>query len=180
MASTSSQPAELVRSGSCLCGNIKYQVKGEPFNSLLCHCENCKKISGSANWCNGWFWKDVGLTPPVAAMIANQKTSEKKQFTLTHHSSASLKEYVDPTTDSGNALRRQFCSHCGSTLFVETDGFDNVIVVALGSLDKGQKPWTPAGEVYSKDSFGWTSDAAGAHVFDGPFSGEWLKGQIEG
>jgi hypothetical protein len=47
--------AELVRTGGCLCGAVRYEVQGEPYVSGLCHCATCRKLTGSAfsataNW----------------------------------------------------------------------------------------------------------------------------------
>ena len=36
------------RSGSCLCGAIRYEVSGEPLRIGLCHCLDCQKETGSA------------------------------------------------------------------------------------------------------------------------------------
>ncbi|MCF6370281.1 GFA family protein [Rhizobium halophilum] len=38
----------IIRSGGCLCGNVKYSVKGPPLRVGLCHCAVCRKESGSA------------------------------------------------------------------------------------------------------------------------------------
>ena len=37
-----------VRTGGCLCGAIRYSVRGEPFHVGRCHCADCRKESGSA------------------------------------------------------------------------------------------------------------------------------------
>ena len=37
-----------VREGGCLCGAIRLRVKGEPKRIGLCHCLDCRKVSGSA------------------------------------------------------------------------------------------------------------------------------------
>jgi hypothetical protein len=39
---------EVVRSGGCLCGAVRYRVRGEPFHVGRCHCADCRKESGSA------------------------------------------------------------------------------------------------------------------------------------
>ena len=39
---------EGVRSGGCLCGAVRYSVRGEPFHVGRCHCADCRKESGSA------------------------------------------------------------------------------------------------------------------------------------
>lgn len=48
------------RSGGCLCGAVRYELRGEPFKSGLCHCADCRKITGSsflafADWRPGQF-----------------------------------------------------------------------------------------------------------------------------
>jgi hypothetical protein len=37
-----------VRSGGCLCGAVRYSVRGDPVHVRRCHCANCRKESGSA------------------------------------------------------------------------------------------------------------------------------------
>jgi len=37
-----------VRSGGCLCGAVRYSVRGEPLHVTRCHCADCRKESGSA------------------------------------------------------------------------------------------------------------------------------------
>ena len=39
---------EVVRTGGCLCGAVRYAVRGEPFHVGRCHCADCRKESGSA------------------------------------------------------------------------------------------------------------------------------------
>ena len=40
--------AERERTGGCLCGSVRYVVRGEPYKSGLCHCTDCRQITGSA------------------------------------------------------------------------------------------------------------------------------------
>ena len=37
-----------IRSGRCLCGALRYAVSGEPLRVGICHCADCRKLSGSA------------------------------------------------------------------------------------------------------------------------------------
>ena len=58
---------EIVRSGGCLCGAVRYQVRGEPYISGLCHCTTCRKLTGSAfsataNWHRSQFSMTGELT----------------------------------------------------------------------------------------------------------------------
>lgn len=35
------------REGGCLCGAVRYTLKGEPRGTAICHCTHCQKQSGS-------------------------------------------------------------------------------------------------------------------------------------
>jgi hypothetical protein len=37
-----------VRTGGCLCGAVRYRVRGDPVHVGRCHCADCRKESGSA------------------------------------------------------------------------------------------------------------------------------------
>lgn len=34
------------RTGGCLCGAVRYRLEGEPFKGGLCHCTDCRKVTG--------------------------------------------------------------------------------------------------------------------------------------
>jgi hypothetical protein len=40
--------SETIRTGSCLCGAVRYELRGEPTKTGLCHCADCRKETGSA------------------------------------------------------------------------------------------------------------------------------------
>lgn len=37
----------MAQQGGCVCENIRYSIEGEPVMNALCHCLDCRKISGS-------------------------------------------------------------------------------------------------------------------------------------
>ena len=37
-----------VRTGGCLCGSVRYRVRGDPVHVGRCHCHDCRRESGSA------------------------------------------------------------------------------------------------------------------------------------
>lgn len=52
--------ADIVRTGGCLCGAVRYEVQGEPYIAGHCHCSICRKLTGSvfsatANWHQSQF-----------------------------------------------------------------------------------------------------------------------------
>jgi hypothetical protein len=65
---------EIVRTGGCLCGAVRYEVRGEPYVSGLCHCTICRKLTGSsfsatANWIGDKF-----------TMSGETQTYERRSF----------------------------------------------------------------------------------------------------
>jgi hypothetical protein len=39
---------DAIRTGGCLCGDVRYNVRGEPVHVGRCHCADCRKESGGA------------------------------------------------------------------------------------------------------------------------------------
>lgn len=37
----------MTRTGSCLCGQVRYSLEGEPIRTGICHCGDCRKESGA-------------------------------------------------------------------------------------------------------------------------------------
>ena len=44
--------------GSCQCGEVHYQIKGEPLVLYRCHCTECQKQSGSGFGMSMWVRND--------------------------------------------------------------------------------------------------------------------------
>lgn len=54
------------RHGGCLCGAVRYSVRGEPFVADLCHCTTCRKLTGSAfSMTANWRLSEFSLTGEV-------------------------------------------------------------------------------------------------------------------
>lgn len=78
-----------VRTGSCLCGGVAFEVHGDVPDVTFCHCEDCRRTTGH-------FHAAVGIP--------------EEHFTLT--SDETLKWYA-----SSDHARRGFCDRCGGNLF---------------------------------------------------------------
>jgi hypothetical protein len=97
------------RTGSCLCGNVRYRISAEPLAARICWCRDCQHLAGNGT-VNALF---------SAASIAI---------------TGSTAEYVKPA-DSGNSVTRRFCPKCGSHLFSDSSGRPGMTVVRVGTLD---------------------------------------------
>lgn len=98
---------EKISSGGCLCGAVRYEVKGELRDVVNCHCEMCQKLHG-------------GFGPHSKARKVNIK--------ITH--SEGLSWYK-----TSEIARRGFCQICGSGLFWEPFELDATGIIA-GTLDQ--------------------------------------------
>lgn len=97
--------------GGCLCGAVRFEYDGPLAPAGYCHCEDCRRMTGSA------FNVSVGC--------------EKQGFTLL---GGELKHYTK-TADSGHELSRHFCAECGSPLYTSSPKHPDVIYVKAGSFD---------------------------------------------
>jgi hypothetical protein len=92
--------------GGCLCGAVRYRVDGPLRPVVLCHCTQCRRMTGHF----------------LAATAAR-----RADFTL--ETPDSVAWYA-----ASEEARRGFCPHCGSTLFWDGHGHGH-ISIAAGSLD---------------------------------------------
>jgi hypothetical protein len=94
-------------SGGCLCGAVRYAVRGEMRDVLICHCQFCQRMH-----------THVGA---YAACVVSD---------LEIVSGRTLRWYR-----SSPGARRAFCRKCGSTLFWEPTPPTHISISA-GSLDR--------------------------------------------
>lgn len=47
MASSAGVDSEVIRTGTCFCEHSRVTVTGEPVAVSICHCSNCRKLSGA-------------------------------------------------------------------------------------------------------------------------------------
>ncbi|KAJ5629506.1 hypothetical protein N7528_003163 [Penicillium herquei] len=124
--------------GSCLCGQVRYELTGSALLDAICHCPNCRKFSGSIFGAGG-FYKHSQI-----AFLSGQDQ---------------LKIYKDQNTDSGNLLHRAFCSNCGSYISVTrvvngVEAFGAIISAGTLDLPSGEE-WVPKKEIYCKNRTSW-------------------------
>jgi len=126
-------------SGSCLCGKVSFKVDGEFENFFLCHCEHCRKDTGSAHAAN-LFSASAKLT---------WLSGENLVKTFDYKSSGHIKS---------------FCSECGSALpNIQMDGA--LLVVPAGSLDV-DVDIKPSGHIFCANRANWDSMLENVQEFE--------------
>lgn len=95
-----------INRGRCLCGAVRYQVRGALRGVIDCHCGQCQRWSGHF----------------VAATAVDRDRLEIAD-------GAALQWY-----ESSPGIRRGFCGRCGSSLFWDDSSASSVSIMA-GTLD---------------------------------------------
>lgn len=134
-----------ITTGGCLCGAVRYEVKGPLRDVVNCHCSMCQKLHGvygahsKARKVNITITKDDGL--------AFYKTSE--------------------------TARRGFCRECGSSLFWEPFDLDATGIIA-GSLD-GPTELGTMGHIFVSEKSDFYSITDDLPQFDGSSNGKMVN-----
>jgi hypothetical protein len=115
-------------SGSCLCGAVRYEVDGEFERFYLCHCQYCRKDTGSAHAAN------LFSSTATLEWITGKDKVAFFNLPATRHSKC-------------------FCSICGSALpSMQDEG--KLLVVPAGSLDT-VIPNKPDAHVFVSSKASW-------------------------
>ena len=119
-----------VVTGACLCGHVKFEYRGEVGPAKFCHCEDCRRCTGSA------FNISVRI--------------EEASFTLVK---GALKGYAK-IADSGNELTRYFCPNCGSPVYTASPVHEGIIYVKAGVFDDASLI-APQGQSWVESAVSW-------------------------
>lgn len=116
--------------GGCLCGAVRYQVRGPLRDVMLCHCVECRR----------WHGHFSAFTSARREDLVLVQDDELRWFS---------------DAPSQAHARRGFCSRCGSSLFWDSPERDT-ISIAAGSLEEptglrtaGQIFVSEAGDYYA-------------------------------
>jgi hypothetical protein len=94
-----------VATGGCLCGAVRYRVRGPLRDVKVCHCTVCQRTHGGP---------------------AHYSACARRHLELTETRGLRYHEH--------DGARRGFCAECGGRLFWERAGRDTVSIAA-GTLD---------------------------------------------
>ncbi len=117
--------------GRCLCGRLTYRCDGEPLVTVICHCKDCQRQTGSAF--------SIFVVVPRATL---------------HVGGDTLATYVTVGADSGEERQRQFCSKCGSPVVTLLAEQPELAVIKAGTLN--DPSWlSPTLEVWCGSAQPW-------------------------
>ena len=123
--------------GKCLCGQVTYTASGAPLVVAQCHCDECRRLSGTGH--------TVGAMFPAEAV--------ELQGTLGTYSYPSA---------TGSTVTRSFCPDCGSPIHGRNTQVPDHLTLSLGTMDDAGD-LTVEVVIYERDKPGWdalTDDVA--------------------
>ncbi|KAI0466545.1 Mss4-like protein [Xylaria cf. heliscus] len=126
--------------GGCFCGKVRYSVEGEPQAKVLCHCHDCRKITGST------YSTNIIVAGPNFKLVSGTPKSIGKK------------------ADSGREIVSHFCGDCGSTLWRDGASFGDAKVIKVGTLDDvdALDKALPAAELFTEHRVSWVAEVPGA------------------
>ncbi|KAI2717430.1 hypothetical protein CBS147332_4310 [Penicillium roqueforti] len=137
--------------GGCFCGKVRIEYNGQPLTTALCHCLDCRKLTG--------------------ALYTYNFVVKTAELNVTGSPKA-----VPKTSDSGNDIKNYFCPDCGTPLYghkIKPNGeAEEVTIVRAGIFDDTEilDEGRPAVELYTESRLKWLSPVEGAGQFIGMLS----------
>jgi len=124
-----------VLEGGCLCGQVRYRVRGAALSSSVCHCRSCRLASGAPSV--AWFVVPLDRFEWLAGAPVERRSSPP--------------------------VRRGFCNRCGTPLSYRNDDAPERIELTTATLDEPEL-MPPAHEIWHSDKLAWAaSDATLPH-----------------
>lgn len=114
--------------GGCLCGGVRYEIRGRFLRAGYCHCSRCRRHSGGA--------------------VGAQGRVRREDFELLRGA-----ELVRTYREEGHAAKA-FCAVCGSSLFGGDWPGGDEVSIRLGTLDD-DPGIRPSSRTYFDDRAPW-------------------------
>lgn len=123
--------SEITVKGSCLCASVQYEVTGEVKRFYHCHCERCRKATGTGHASNLLITPESSITWTQGEdLLARYKVPEAERF------------------------YNCFCQKCGGPMPRVVPELDAVLIPA-GSLDT-PSPIPPQGRIFWDSRTQWS------------------------
>lgn len=122
--------------GGCYCGAIRYQAEGDCANTMICHCQSCRRVAAA----------------PVVAWV----TFRTAGFRLTKGKPTEFR--------SSPAVLRTFCNNCGTPLTYRHDKQPGVLDITTASLDEPER-FPPTHHSWLSHDLAWVKFGDGLPCF---------------
>jgi hypothetical protein len=129
-----------VRTGRCLCGEVTYEIEGDPVAVAHCHCTDCQRLSGAGHSTGAMFSADK---------IRVQGTVS--EFRL--------------ESEAESGVTRTFCPRCGSPLFGRNTRMPRFMTVSVETLDDPNNV-SPQVVVFARTRRTWDLMDSALPIFD--------------
>lgn len=123
-------PIALPICGGCICGSLRYEIRGQPLIETMCHCTTCQNRTGSAFSMNLLVRRSdfvVTCGQPIRRGLA---------------------------TGSGGTNSHCFCSDCLVRTHTEPVAHPTLVYVRPGTLDKPDE-FAPAMQIWTRSALSW-------------------------
>lgn len=127
--------------GSCLCGSVSYEIRGDAKSFFHCHCKRCRKATGTGHASN------IIIVNPESAkwlsgedLLRSYRVAEAKRF------------------------RNVFCSACGSPMPRFAPDL-KLAVIPAGTLDSAP-PLAPTARIFCDSRAEWSCHDDSVPTFD--------------
>jgi hypothetical protein len=124
----------------CRCGAFRFESSSAPILQLVCHCTQCREVSGQP--CSAFSFFKVRDTQ-------TQGEHRVHEFTAA----------------TGSRTVREVCAACGDMLIDRTEGFPKVVGVVHSAIDPAL-PFAPQHHVWAQDRLPSTVLPTDIPVFD--------------
>ena len=114
--------------GGCLCGYVRFEIKGPIRNIVYCHCSQCRKAQGSAFATNGIVKvSDFDILTGVDSLAGYESSPGQTKY---------------------------FCKICGSPILSKSESRPEQVRVRLGTIDSeiGERP---IAHIFSTSKASW-------------------------
>lgn len=132
---------EGVTDGSCLCGEVAFEISGAPIRMMNCHCSRCRLGRAAAHTTNCFYKPDQFRWTRGEAQIREFKVPEAKFHTVA------------------------FCAHCGGKV-PRISPERGVVIVPAGALDTDPGA-RPQAHIFAADKAPWFEITGSLPRFDG-------------
>ncbi|MFW2374410.1 MAG: GFA family protein [Gammaproteobacteria bacterium] len=123
--------SQITVKGSCLCGSVHYEVTGEAKRFHHCHCQRCRKASGTGHGSNLLMTPHTSITwTKGVELLARYKVPEAERFF------------------------NCFCQNCGGPMPRVVPELDGILIPA-GSLDT-ELPLSPQARIFWDSRADWS------------------------